>query len=121
MNQPFFEEVIPPYSSAEGAIVLLFEGREPGQRIIVGFQGVLEKDRHPITIQLPEWCSWSPQQVASLEGGLYKWALQPAQEPYTVLWPEDVPRAKYKIGSPLIRVYFGEEPPALQGRLELNH
>lgn len=50
MNQLFFEEVIPPYSSAEGAIVLLFEGREPGQRIIVGFQGVLEKDRHPITI-----------------------------------------------------------------------
>ncbi|MGK0159407.1 hypothetical protein [Pseudomonas mosselii] len=120
MNQLFFEEIIPPISSAEGAIVLLFEGKDPGQRIIVGFQGVLGKDRHPITIQLPDWCRWSPQHVSSLDGGLYKWALQPAQEPYSILWPGDVPRAEYKIGSPLVRVYFGEEPPALTGTLKLN-
>ena len=41
MYQLFIEEVFPPRLAVEGAIPLLFEGQESGQRIIVGIQGVL--------------------------------------------------------------------------------
>lgn len=116
MYQLFIEEVFPPRLAEEGAIALLFEGQEPGQRIIVGIQGVLVEDwGRPITIQLPSWCRWSPQHVSSLGGGLYKWAMQPAKEPYSLLWPEDLSRAEYTIGSLPLKLYFGEEPPALKG------
>lgn len=121
MYQLFFEEIFPPCSSEEGAIALLFEGHEPGQRIIVGVQGVLVQDwGRSITVQLPDWCRWSPQHVSSLDGGLYKWAVQPAKEPYSLLWPEDVPRAEYRIGTLPLKLYFGEEPPALKGTLKRN-
>lgn len=115
MYQLLIEEVFPPPRTEEGAIALLFEGSDAGQRVIVGVQGVLVADwGRPITIQLPAWCHWSPH-VSCIDGGLYKWAMQPAKEPFSMLWPEDLAQARYTLGTLPLKLYFGEEPPALRG------
>lgn len=115
MYQLTFHEVFPP-RGGEGAIALLFQGPEPRQNIIIGIQGTLaEHWKRPIAIQLPSWCSTIQPNEGSISEGIYKWTVKPAEEPYTLLWPENLERAEYNIGDLPLKLYFGEEPPLLRG------
>lgn len=118
MYQLYITQVLPPPAEEQGAFVLLFEGTEPEQRIIVGVQGHwAEGWKSPIIIQLPGRVETVPTAVANIPGCVYDYEVLPAKEPYTLLWPEDVVRAEYKLGTLPLRLYFGEEPPALKGAL----
>ncbi len=118
MFQLLIEEVIPPVGAEDGAFVLLFQGQQEGQQVVIGAQGVLVATRGPVIVQLPDWCPWYEKEAVELGGGICKWSVRPAQEPYTILWPEHVPLANYRLGDLPLRLYFGQEPPALLRTLQ---
>lgn len=122
LQQLVISELHPPLGSEEAAMVFRFKApNEQLSDIVIGVQGILILDKdHPLIIQLPSWCGVRPPDIKILDQskGGYEWEIRPATGPYTILWPQYIQSAEYKVPRPALRVYFGRPCPMLAGNFK---